>query len=548
MRWFLYVGVAVLLAGCGGGGGGGDVPGNSVTFSPSTVNVTQYAGESQQFSVVADVSGDYSGTVYSRVVIPAGVMTLAVPLSQQTQTQYKATFAVAGSLAAGTYTGNLYLQICHDAACTQQYPGSPFSLPYKITNISHTNLTPLSSLGVPDWTTVQGNNQHTGYVPATFSVQHFSLRWLWQIPQAVAGGTKLNGVVVNNGVVYMTTTMDSPLADMHLYAVSEQDKTLAWSDDIGFGITTASPAISGSSVIVFASLTSSWLDFFAASDGTHVMRTSVSGSNFNTMMPPLIDGGSLYTQLDGGSLGIGEFDSSTGAALWQTANGSEDAYSPALGADALYLYYSDHLCGGCGGFHGLKAVSRTTGDLLFQVSDPNFPGAGGQDCMTPALPDPDTVISLNACEAGFSSVQNRLINFNVSGRSIRWSVAGRFVSAPAVANGVVYVENAYTGKLEARSLATGALQWSWHSSVSGDTDFYGNVIVTDSHVFLSTANRVVAVNLSTHSEEWSYPRAGRLSLSANGILYVVRTDGVYSQQGCCSQFINNGYVAAVNLH
>jgi hypothetical protein len=50
------------------------------------------------------------------------------------------------------------------------------------------------------------------------------------------------------------------------------------------------------------------------------------------------------------------------------------------------------------------------------------------------------------------------------------------------------------------------------------------MIVTDSHVLISGQNNTYAVNLATHSTDWTYPASGALALS-DGVLYIAGTTG-----------------------
>jgi len=46
------------------------------------------------------------------------------------------------------------------------------------------------------------------------------------------------------------------------------------------------------------------------------------------------------------------------------------------------------------------------------------------------------------------------------------------------------------------------------------------VLLTNNLVFVSTDNATYAIDRTTHAQVWSYPFSGKLSLSANGILYI----------------------------
>jgi outer membrane protein assembly factor BamB len=65
------------------------------------------------------------------------------------------------------------------------------------------------------------------------------------------------------------------------------------------------------------------------------------------------------------------------------------------------------------------------------------------------------------------------------------------------------------------------------------SNFFTRVIVTRNLAFVSSESRTVAIDLGTHKAVWSYPLGGDLSISSNGVLYILGTNG--------------GALAAVNL-
>src|SRR5262249_53472551 len=178
---------------------------------------------------------------------------------------------------------------------------------------------------------------------------------------------------------------------------------------------------------------------------------------------------------------------------------------------------------------GLHAVSVTDGTNSFTIADPDNTvqpysvygaaviGAGGDVILVDGR--------------GSNNAVNRLVRFDIAGRSIKWAVPGSFSQALALANGVIYVVNG--AQLEARDEATGNRLWGWLPSEPTTDPFrldYNvlpfNVIATDNLVFVSSAIRVYAIDIATRQSVWSYPKPGQLALSPNGILYVVENGNV----------------------
>jgi hypothetical protein len=139
-----------LLASCGGGGGntagGGNPPVSGtvpvpvanapLAFDPATLTLTIVTGVSRDLFVRASIKRPevFAGAsnVYALVVDNKGVVQPRVELYAQADGSYTAVLHSSSQLAAGTYEGQLSVQLCKDQACSQQFDGSPMPLPYKI--------------------------------------------------------------------------------------------------------------------------------------------------------------------------------------------------------------------------------------------------------------------------------------------------------------------------------------------------------------------------------------------------------------------------------
>lgn len=103
---------------------------------------------------------------------------------------------------------------------------------------------------------------------------------------------------------------------------------------------------------------------------------------------------------------------------------------------------------------------------------------------------------------------------------MRWSVNGQFTTQPVVVEGVLYVGNHATASLEARSLATGAVLWSWPLSAVKEERFGGDLIATNKLLFVAGQKGTYALDLASQKAVWSFRIAGKLALSRNGVLYI----------------------------
>ena len=89
---------------------------------------------------------------------------------------------------------------------------------------------------------------------------------------------------------------------------------------------------------------------------------------------------------------------------------------------------------------------------------------------------------------------------------------------------MLYALNTNPFRVEARTEVDGALQWSWTPQLNTESSFYGPAVVTKNLLFVSTNRVTYAIDKVTRKTVWSYPMAGLLSISQNGVLYIQGTD------------------------
>lgn len=532
---FMMLCLLMMLTACGGGGGGGGGDDGSnptpapLSFSPSEITKTVDVGESVQFSVMATPNIEFTDTVYIYIVDDIGVIDPDVSIQFNPDETVTATMSTDASLAVGTHQGSLSIQVCHDNGCTDPYPGSPMALPYSIDVVDLINLNPLVPLvGAADWETFQGNAAHTGYVPVTLDPADFSQRYRWRAPQTDA---EIQPLVSANGLAYIVSTGYNAASSV-LYALDESDYSEAWSQDFGAVFTVNAPAVTAGNVYVATSGyddTAMWS--FAANTGNQRFSTPFR-SQWEHYYAPTIDNGVVYTN-GGYNGGLNTFATSDGSDVWFAGLNQYDEWTPAIDANYAYAYIGES-CNGCNNA-GLNIIDKTTGTIVNLILDADFNWNGWSIEGAPVISDSTTVIAVNQANRLYT---NRLISFNISGLTINWSVPGSFPGNPAVAGEVVYVANNSPLQLEARDTSDGSLLWAWSPTGTGEDGFYGHVVATDNLIFVSTNQKVYAIDKTTHQSVWDYWHPGELSISRNGILYIATSDGSKS----------DGSVTAINLH
>lgn len=493
-------------------------PPAAFTFVPTTLSGNFVQGTPFPFNIVvqANPSPFVGGPYYASVKDPTGTFSSSASVGylDPTKNYLLLQTQVVSAIAPGAYTGNVQLTICNDAACQYPVVGSPVTVPFNVTIApapANTGLTPLTALpGVAGWATYQGNDSHTGFVPATLDSTKFAFRWLWSSPSTAADAKALSTLTVAGGQVYI----DSGSV---LYALKEFDNSTLWSHDFSdivyagtFTAVLNPPAVSGANVYVSTSAQSATYMFGLTAHNGTVLFQSPFPAQWEHYLAPTISNGVVYT--DGGEYGgLYAFDGTTGTQDFFAFEQQYDYWTPAVDASYAYAY-----TGGT-----LNWVDKITGVSVGSIVDSTWNWDGYDMHGAPVLGAAHSVICINV---GNPSA-NSLLDFNTSTMTLAWSSAGAYGGNPAYAGGKIYAINQTPMRLEARSEASGALLWSWSPLTSSETSYVGDVLLTNNLVFLSTNTTIYAIDTTTHQSVWSLPTSGYLALSEYGVLYVVETAG-----------------------
>ncbi|RSZ56935.1 PQQ-binding-like beta-propeller repeat protein [Massilia atriviolacea] len=287
-----------------------------------------------------------------------------------------------------------------------------------------------------------------------------------------------------------------------LHSLSEADAELVWKRDVGKGtsnIVQAPATGNGKVYTATGGIDTAMLTVDAATGA--LLSTSPARSQGIGPVAATPFGGSVY--LNAGPFGgFYQFDGSTGAQKSFTP--IDMLWGTAAAVDTKYAYAYRHTY--------LVVFDRVSGELVAQISDPTaktFTTSAG----APVLGAASTVfvrVNTAAYNEGISAI-------DVSSRKVRWTVPGSFAGG-AYANGVLLALNHLKSRIEAYAETDGQLLWSMPAPQnSADLD---DLIVTNRFAFVGTEKGVFAIDLNERQVVWSTPARGKLSLSANGILYV----------------------------
>lgn len=552
-----FVACLLILNGCGGGGGGGGGSGSgsgapskpdfNVVFVPSSLTADLVETGATTWEVQVTVTGTVDGDVYPVIVDNQGVITTNVYLEQLSSTQYRALFRVSNTLAAGKYNGSIKLRLCSSAACTKEYSGSPWSLPYSVDVKSHNNLTGLTAIpNYQGWISRFGGKNNSGYVPVTLDPAQFSYRWYKRVPK----NKLVDGLVAENDKIffYETNATDVNYSAISVVALGQHDGSTLWKKtyDVGAGNSVLSRGFGlnvADGLVSFVRYVPPTGDAYFTALGADAGQTAVEHKIWERSYGgsgALLDKDNIYVYgIFQYHYGFAQFSRSDGAMNWMIPSPfyddiiSKERWLPTVDDKNIYIY-SQITCSSCNAA-GLNVLDKKTGERVAFVADPK-PSLVDRGEMVPPIITNQGVLALNGRMRSFyNSLDSSISLYDVDSKSVKWSVVDNFVYQPVVANEVIYTVVASFGatnglKVEARKLASGDLLWSLPlASKNGPfINLSDGMIVTDNILFVTSANQVWAIDINTHKAVWEYPFGGRIALTSSGVLIVVRDPDTFN--------------------
>jgi len=462
-------------------------------------------------------SQSLTGTLYVTASDPSNLFNSAVNVTS-TANGYALALTVSTAIAAGHYSGNVLLTLCHDAACTMPQAPASIDVPFNVQVLSATstwpgnNTPPLGAWsGVADWTMFQGNAAHTGYVPATIDPNTFTTRWQ-------GGPTLSNAPNYDNGAFAYTLTTDGGqlyiAIGTTLYALKELDASQVWTYDVsGLPFPSVNPPAEANGTVYMAAgqQSSTFLFAFDEIAGALVFKSPMS-SQWEHYFAPTIGPNGVYTNA-GTYGGLYGFDFS-GNPLFVEALAQTSQWTPAVDSNYVYSYTGQ-----------LTVADSLMGAVKATINDPTFQNFEYIINGSAVLGAPGSVFAANYQNAYINggAEGNTLLDFNVNTQAITWQLSGDYGYTPAYNAAVLYAVNNSPLRLEARRESDGSLLWSWTPPQAGDSTFESEVLLTNSMIFVSTNLATYGIDIITHQLVFSYPFPGRLALSQNGILYIQGT-------------------------
>jgi outer membrane protein assembly factor BamB len=411
--------------------------------------------------------------------------------------RYRVTLQVPDDLAAGLYRGTFTARICQEAPCQTPVAGTTARKSIRV----HARW-----VNRGEWETFQRDSAHSGYAPVNIDARDITLAWVREGVSSINWGVVPSGVTSAAGAAFVRYAGEE-FGSWILAALDARNGRERWRQEFVGPNLLNDPAASGGRVYV-ATTGHEWtfLWSFDANDGTPRFQSSFATQWHGVMAPTVVDG-VAYT--NGGYYGGGTYayDADDGMPLWSAFSGDDDGSTPAVKDGRVYYYDSA----------ALRIYDAFDGADLGTIADPNVDSPGGYTLNSaPMVGSEDHVVAFS----GVWSMDRKLVNYSPTSGSTRWTSAKDYSTHPATHAGVIYAGANNPKSFDAIDEATGNILRSWVPGTS-DISFDHNVVLTRNLAFVSTNRAVHAVDLETFRPVWSYPSPGVLSLSGDGMLYLI---------------------------
>ncbi len=353
----------------------------------------------------------------------------------------------------------------------------------------------INSESLANWPMYGQNPFHTGANENCPLAPPLKIKWTKTFADA-----KLKPVTYANGSLLLTKSIFSPTSNNRILAcLDTASGNEKWNNEFGtiFSINPASYAYGN----VYLQTCNNWnstflycLDFLTGD----TKWQSPFDAQWEEYLNPTIVGNNVY--INGGTYGgIYSFDAVSGAKNWFTPLEQYDSWTPAFFNGVAYSF--------AGG--KLAAHEKNSGDILWELTLP-FDWDGYTMNTAPVIDTLNNQI--------FTTSTNFLHAVNLETHKIEWFVSGILKITPALKNGILYLVR--SGKLEARDAKTGAIKWTF----TGDNQLSNPPAVAADYVFVSSENKLFAVEIATGKSNWQFSGGGGAVTLAENLLFLTNPE------------------------
>jgi hypothetical protein len=372
---------------------------------------------------------------------------------------------------------------------------------------------------------LQGDPGHTGYVAASFSTATFADAWTITTPNAPSDVAARAGSVFYNVLG----------ADSHIYtqAVSTSNGSSRWAFDLGNknvypGTHPFGPSYANGRVASMApndTSSAAPLQVIDATTGGYVSTPTYDAQfSSGSVLTPV--GDELF--FTSGYYGNEVFDANaaTGDSLWRSTITSQYIgyvmQGESVAVDQDYVYYFN------AGY--LVVLHRNDGSLAEAMKNPFFSQNGtsyfGEYDGAPMLDGNGRIFTFTDNYKTGDSLP--IAAFALNNDKPLWRTGYSYTNQPAVHGGRIYAVRSSSTIVDVIDVSTGLVAAS--IDVGGTGNLTSNVVVSDSHLFVSSATTTFAVDLSKSNFPvvWKTSFGGDLAVTPDGYLIISTATGLHA--------------------
>lgn len=349
-----------------------------------------------------------------------------------------------------------------------------------------------------NWTMLGNNPQHTGHNDLDSIQLPLKLLWTKSFPAET-----IHPVCIVNDKILVSTDHWNWSTDKGLYMLSEASGNIEWFH-LYNGIFSVNPPsfAYGNAYIQLCDGNDSFVKSFNIETGDETWSSPYE-VQYDRYLAPTIANGNVYV---GGGYqgGIYSFDAFNGNEYWHSSLPSFEDWTPTYYNDTIYTFTES-----VDNNHGyLTAIDPHSGLILWDNENISFEWQS----QLGSAPIVDTLSRII-----ITTSTQYLTAIDIKSREIIWEKNGDFIH-PALQNSILYCIN--EGTLYAYDIYSGDELWSFSQIIP----FSFMPVISNGYIFISTDDVFYAISIANHTEEWSYPVGGHITLSDDH-LYVANQLG-----------------------
>lgn len=403
-----------------------------------------------------------------------------------------------------------------------------------------------STLAAQNWTSIQGDNFHTGYVD--IKSDPAKLKTLWNKKLEIQYPSDENrrpddfklmeGVIVVDKTLYASTSeffLDKKTSKLRteiyptsaITAIDTSTGNTKWQSIIGYEDEVSRPLYDGERVFVTGYNDNLYLKAYDSASGTLDYSNAVNGF---TVDGPLAYHGNIYTQRVNYRAKIGEiysYNSNTGKLNWVQPTDSTNEHPPIFAMNDHALIQVMH--------QGFEIRDPKTGQLSFTINLPKGMSRNQAGHHYPLFDGNNNIVYHVFRDWEANDGYWTLVAADLNTRSIKWMKGNQSELQPTLAGdefvtGQFYQADKGEGvALVILDAATGKEKWRWVPTSEEDKiEGYYLTVATQDLIFVPCKSKTIAISRKTHEKVWEINKRGTYAIADNKLFIVHgENDGWY---------------------